>query len=378
MFCMFATKIPASYLSSHSRGLSRARPCVHRLGKTLRLRSVMGIMVGSTKKMLMVMVNGGSTMNSVSVFSTETVQLYQEKNWKNVKNGGFMMINSWNRFSAGFLMDCSWVYDGYTPQTQWQVPINPLLGLGCLIKGTTSVAGEKYVRVTTELYNQPGVYRYPGLTVWKQVALSSPMWFFGMIRACNGDDRWRLLRISHLSLELTTRIPMREPCTGLASKAHPDFASWLGWHRFECGLKLGTSKHHQNHPKSLLDSKLSTWEMRSPISGASRVWRHEFARISGTPGLIPHFYRWQWRYPSPTCLKLSHQLVNHHGKSQLSLRSMPILGNGYPREIRPRCVLKPIFSDQHGAAQKGRDDQIANESPSRKSGKQGRAAGKSR
>ena len=34
MFCMFATKIPASYLSSHSRGLSRASPCVHRhLGK---------------------------------------------------------------------------------------------------------------------------------------------------------------------------------------------------------------------------------------------------------------------------------------------------------------------------------------------------------
>ena len=119
--------------------------------------------------------------------ATETVQLYQEKNWKNVKNGGFMMINSWNRFSAGFLMDCSWVYDGYTPQTQWQVPINPLLGLGCLIKGTTSVAGEKYVRVTTELYNQPGVYRYPGLTVWKRVAL----WFFwewyGCVTAMTGD-----------------------------------------------------------------------------------------------------------------------------------------------------------------------------------------------
>ena len=86
MFCMFATKIPASYLSSHSRGRSRARPCVHRhLRKTLRLRSVMGIMVGSTKKMLMVMVNGGSTMNSVSVFSTETVQLYHEKKTENMR-----------------------------------------------------------------------------------------------------------------------------------------------------------------------------------------------------------------------------------------------------------------------------------------------------
>jgi hypothetical protein len=45
----------------------------------------MGIMVGSTKKMLMVMVNGGSTMNSVSVFSTETVQLYHEKKTENMR-----------------------------------------------------------------------------------------------------------------------------------------------------------------------------------------------------------------------------------------------------------------------------------------------------
>ena len=110
----------------------------------------------------------------------------------------------WSTAEIGFLLVFWWIVHGfmmaYTPQTQWQVPINPLLGLGCLIKGTTLVAGEKYVRVTTELYHQAGVYRYPGWQSGSGWHCWVPCDFLGMIRVCNGDDRWRLLRISHLSI----------------------------------------------------------------------------------------------------------------------------------------------------------------------------------
>ena len=93
-----------------------------------------------------------------------------------------------------------------------------------------------------------------------------PCDFLGMIRVCNGDDRWRLLRISHLSISGVDYPDSHERTLHWFSQQGTSWLCILGWHRFECGLKLGTSKHHHNHPKSLLDSKLSTWEMRSPIS----------------------------------------------------------------------------------------------------------------